>query len=120
MARKATHPNADTLVAFADADASLDTVTRDHIQSCTSCAQRVAELQTTRRLLQDVGTFNVPPPYDIARRAVERLRLRRTAVGNVNEVFAAMRALLRGIADLFGGQSPEAPASRREERTPRG
>jgi hypothetical protein len=124
MARKppTSHPDDDTLLALVDDEASTDTIL-DHVGSCNRCTERVAELRATRRLLQDVGAQQLHPQHDIAQRAVGRLRLRQMAIGNINEVFAAVRALFQGLAELFGGSPPPdvaEPLPRRDEGAPHG
>ena len=102
----------------------MDPVTRDHVSRCAQCQMRIEELQATRRALRDIGAQEVFPEHNLAQRAVGRLRIRQTAIGNVNEIFAALRALVRGFAELFGGGPPPAdapePAPRRDGGIPHG
>jgi len=102
------HPDDDALATLAD-DESLEDDVRRHVDGCADCGGRVEELRQMRRLLHSQAAKQQHAQHDVARRAVSRLRLRQTAIGNMNEVFASLRALVRGIADLFGGGPPVGP-----------
>ncbi len=108
MARKPqrTHPSDEALLGVVDDEAPTGAEVREHLGACSRCARRVEELQATRRLLQEAATRRIPPPRDIAERAVGRLRLRQSAIGGMNEVVAAIRALIEGFALFFGGGPP--------------
>ena len=58
-----------------------------------------------RELLHEVAAQEQRPPRDLAKRAVQRLRLRRTNVGHVNEVFETLRKIFAGLSELLGGGS---------------
>lgn len=82
---------------------------RGHVACCMSCTQRVHRVRETRRLLRGIAEQQLHPQHDIAQRAVRRLQLRHKAIGNVNEVLAAVRTLIRSLAGFLGGESPLDP-----------
>ena len=64
-------------------------------------AKRQAELLETQRLLRAVGASERATPRNLAYDALRRLRVRQKAIGNVNEIFAALSAVVRGFGVLF-------------------
>ena len=64
-------------------------------------ATRQAELFKTQRLLRAVGATERPSQRNLAHDALYRLSVREKAIGNVNEILAALGAVVRGITDFF-------------------
>jgi len=104
MARQRdVHPDDDALSSLIDDESAAATTLRDHVASCPRCTNRIGELRETRNLVADILGQYERAPDDVAERAVERMRRRHRSTGRANEVFAALRALIWGFADLFGG-----------------
>ena len=105
--RRSAHPEDAVLVTLADDEAAAPATARAHVASCSACAARIAVLRETRSLLQKAAALEQSPRRDLAQTAVARLRGRRTAIGSVNEVFEAFKALIRGFADLLAPHEEE-------------
>lgn len=61
--------------------------------------------EPTQTALRQAAPIELSPPRDLAGPAVRRLRGRQSSIDSVNEVFASLRALLRGLTDVLGGRS---------------
>jgi hypothetical protein len=121
------HPADEALAALLDEDAApaaapggrgpapaAGAAVRRHVAGCPVCAGRLEELRALRRLLRAGARREAAPGRDLARGALARLRLRRTALGGVNELLATLAAFLRWVALLLSGR-PRAPDSERPE-----
>ncbi|MBC5822916.1 MAG: hypothetical protein GIX01_13205 [Candidatus Eremiobacteraeota bacterium] len=97
------HPDDDALSSLLDDQSSAAASLRDHAADCADCTRRVHGLRETRDLIANILGQYEPAPGDIAGRAAERMRRRQRAIGSTNEVIAALRALIWGFAELWGG-----------------
>jgi len=100
------HPTGEALEALV-AGTPVSDATSAHVRQCALCQQRVEELRALRRLLQASAAREVDPGKDLAGKALARLRWRQGAAGELNELFAGLATLLRGLTTLL-------PRSRRE------
>ncbi len=93
-----------------------------HVAACTECAARVSELRANRALLASIAGRRLVPQHDVARGAMLRLRARHGVIGNMNEVLAAFRAIVRGMTELLGGAAAGHPPdpSPQDEGQPHG
>ena len=108
------HPDDETLSDLIDDTVSADAKVRQHVERCDLCRGRVEELAALRRLLHDAGAREAAPPGDLTGLVIGRLRMRHSAIGSMNEVLAAVRALLAGISSLLGGKPAPDDAGRSE------
>ena len=99
--RTRAHPDEDALLALVDDASSARAVVRRHVAGCSICARRVEELFETRSVLQAAAGRNQRSPQDLTHRALSQLRLRHTSIDDLNELFASLRALFVGFADIF-------------------
>jgi len=104
--RPCIHPDEDALMALIDDQSSAKPDLRAHVAACVTCMTRVAEVRETRRMLRAIAVNEQHPRHDVATQAMTRIRLRATAVTNINEVFAGLCALIRGLKDVLSGPSP--------------
>jgi hypothetical protein len=104
--RPCIHPDEDALVALIDDESSAKPDLRAHVAACATCMMGVAELRETRRILLAIAVNQQHPRHDVASHAMTRIRLRATAVSNINEVFAGLCALVRGLKVVLSGPSP--------------
>ncbi len=123
--RAAAHPNSEALLALVDDESTASDEVREHIAGCPSCAKRVENFRKTRRLLQDAAGRNQRSPSDLAERALSRLRLRHTAIENVNELFASIFLLFVGFTELLTSKprppvTAPAPTPAKDKDVPRG
>jgi hypothetical protein len=114
------HPADEALAALLEeedapaAAPAAGAAVRRHAAGCPVCARRLEELRALRRLLRGGAAREAAPGRDLARGALARLRLRRAAVGGVNELLATLAAFLRWAALLLSGR-PRAPDAERPE-----
>ena len=122
LARKdvTSHPDDETLSNPIDDPAMADTEIRNHIARCAQCSARADELRSLRALLQNVGRRELLPPNDLTPRVLARLQSRQAAIGSLNEIFAAIRALLQGFSSLIGGGPPSDSSGRSDSGVPHG
>lgn len=107
--RPVAHPESEVLLGLVDDEATASDEVREHLATCGTCAKRVENLRTTRTLLQDAARRNRRSPSDLTERALSRLRLRHTAIENVNELLASIYLLFVGFTELLTGKpSPAA------------
>ncbi|MDQ2865127.1 MAG: hypothetical protein M3R51_02765 [Candidatus Eremiobacteraeota bacterium] len=99
------HPDDEALSSYAGERSAHPDVER-HGENCASCRARIAELDEITRLLANLAARQQPARRDLTQRALARLRIRRTSIENMNEIFAALQAVVKGLAGLFGGGSP--------------
>ncbi|MBD5632961.1 MAG: hypothetical protein IAI49_00665 [Candidatus Eremiobacteraeota bacterium] len=96
------HPPDEALVAAADADLGEDSrIVRGHLASCERCRLRSEQLDGVRVLLKDAAFFERAPRDDVVPSVVKRLRLRRHAITNANELLNGLVAFVRGLGSLF-------------------
>jgi hypothetical protein len=108
-----SHPPDEALLALSDGDISVEhSGLRHHVAGCPLCGERLAQLRTVRQLLQAVALHEIAPQHNVAQAALTRLHLRRAAIGNLNELLAALRTLLQGLSVLLGGPAPRHGAGR--------
>ena len=99
--RTRVHPDEDTLLALVDDASSVRADACRHVADCPVCARRLEELFETRSILQGAANRTQRSPQDLAQRAISQLRLRHTSVDDLNELFASLRTLFVGLADIF-------------------
>jgi hypothetical protein len=100
----ASHPPDEALLALSDGDIPVEhSGLRHHVEGCPLCSDRLAQLRTVRHLLQAAALQEIAPQHNVAQAALTRLQLRRAAIGNLNELIAALRTLLQGLSALLGG-----------------
>ena len=98
--RGAPHVSDDDLAVLAG-DAGGGSRAREHLSACDECRRRYDDLIGLRAVLAQTGRSERVPRRDVVAGAVKRLRLRRHAVGNANELLEGLVALARGFAALF-------------------
>jgi hypothetical protein len=107
------HADDEALSSLIDDETLPSVLLQRHVAGCDQCRVRLAELRTLRHLLNKVGAYAIPLSADLTRRVISRLRTRQAAIGSVNEVFAAVRALIHGFSFLFGAGGPPTNGSER-------
>ena len=115
-----SHLDDETLSTLIDDPATADLVIRNHLASCAQCSARVEQLCSLRDVLQHVGRRELMPPTDLTPRILGKLRMRQAAIGSVNEIFAAVRALLQGFSSLIGGGPPSPSSGHSDREVPHG
>jgi hypothetical protein len=115
-----SHPDDQTLSSLIDDPATVEDWVRTHAAGCLHCSDRVERLRNLRGILQDVGTRELVPPNDLTPLVLGKLRMRQAAIGSMNEILAALRALLEGFSSLIGGAPPSSPSGHSDKGVPHG
>ena len=98
------------------ADAPVPAEVAAHVAACVSCTARLDGLRALRDALHAVAAQEEVPPQDLVPRVLARLQARHTTLDGLNEVVAALAALLRGLLGLAPHAAQESPTGQRGEQ----
>ncbi len=109
------HPDEEVLRMLA-ADAPVPAEVAAHVAMCASCTTRLDALRALRDVLHAVAAQEEVPPQDLVPQVLARLHARHTTLDGINEVVAALAALLRGLRGLAPHAAQESLPGQRGEQ----
>lgn len=88
-----------------------DSAMRRHLGLCSTCRERLAQIQRLRDSLACTAAIDLTPSRDLTGSALAQLQRRTCEVARINGLLAVIAAILTSFAILFPRENASAGAS---------